>query len=160
MKAKIKSIAQLKNIVTTLKSMGKRIVFTNGCFDILHAGHVQYLEAAKQKGDVLIVAVNSDASVKRLKGKLRPIVPERDRLKVIAALESVDFVVRFNDTTPFKLIELLKPHVLIKGGDWKKGAIVGAQVVRSYGGKVCTIPLLKGRSSSTILLKIVTTAGN
>ncbi len=137
-----------------MKSQGKRVVFTNGCFDILHYGHTKYLQDARAKGDYLIVALNSDSSIKKIKGKDRPIVNQSDRLKVVAALGCVDSVVLFNQDTPIRLIRELKPDILVKGGDWDKARIVGADFVQGYGGKVLTIKLVKGRSTSAIIRKI------
>jgi len=154
---KIKSLAELKKILVGLKKKGKRVVFTNGCFDILHYGHVMYLEAAKKKGDILIVAVNSDASVKRIKGLKRPLVSELDRANIIAALESVNYVVIFSEDTPLEIIKKLKPDILIKGSDWKDKPIVGADFVRASGGKVAVIKLAKGRSTTGIIRKIIET---
>ena len=152
---KIISTTSLKLKIKRLKQDGKRIVFTNGCFDILHYGHTKYLQDAKSKGDYLVVAVNSDASIRKIKDKNRPVIKQSDRLKVIAALGCVDFVVLFNEDNPLKLIKALKPDVLIKGSDWSKKRIVGADFVESYGGKVETINLVKGRSTSAIIEKIV-----
>ena len=151
---KIKNIAQLKRITSRLKFQGKTIVFTNGCFDLLHYGHVKYLQDAKKKGDVLVVGINSDASVKRIKGKKRPVVNERDRLRLIASLESVDYVVLFKEDTPLKIIKFIKPDVLIKGADWNKNNIVGKDSVISYGGRVSTIKFLKGYSTSNLIEQI------
>ena len=151
---KIKSLGELKKIIPALRSRGKRIVFTNGCFDILHYGHTKYLEDAKEKGDILVVAVNSDASVKRLKGKRRPVVGEKDRLKVVAALESVDYVLLFKEDTPLKVISALKPDILVKGADWKKNSIVGSDIVSGRGGKVTRIKLAPGRSTTNLIKKI------
>jgi len=137
-----------------LKQKGKRIVFTNGCFDILHYGHVKYLQDARSKGDYLVVAVNSDSSVKKIKAKNRPVIAQGDRLKTVAALASVDFVVLFNEDNPLRLIKTLKPDILIKGADWSKQKIIGADFVESYGGKVLTVKLVKGRSTSAIIEKI------
>jgi D-glycero-beta-D-manno-heptose 1-phosphate adenylyltransferase len=147
--SKIKSPAALKRILTQLKR--KRFVFTNGCFDILHKGHVTYLEKAKKLGDGLIVALNSDESVRRLKGPQRPINPLSDRLEVMAALESVDFVTWFDSDTPLELIQLLKPQILVKGGDWKIPQIVGAPDVLSWGGKVYSLNYIPGRSTTEII---------
>jgi D-beta-D-heptose 7-phosphate kinase/D-beta-D-heptose 1-phosphate adenosyltransferase len=151
---KIKSINRLRKIVNLLKSKGKRIVFTNGCFDILHYGHAKYLEEAKKKGDILVVAVNSDSSVRRLKGNRRPVVREKERVRLVSALESVDFVTVFSDATPIKVITALKPDVLVKGGDWKNSNIVGREFVESYRGKVLAIPYVSGLSSSSLIKKI------
>lgn len=157
LKDKIKSLASLKKIVAALKSKRRKIVFTNGCFDLVHYGHIQYLEDAKQRGDILIVGVNSDASVKSIKGDKRPLCPESDRLRVIAALESVDYVVSFNEATPLRVIKELKPDVLVKGADWKKSAIVGSDFVKHFGGKVSAIRLVKGRSTTNLIKKIAET---
>ena len=153
--SKVKTLSELKKISEKLRKNAKKIVFTNGCFDLLHLGHICYLEKAKKKGDILIVALNSDSSVRRIKGSKRPILPETDRARIIAALESVDYVVVFNEITPLKVIKALKPNVLIKGRDWKVDDIVGKDVVRSTGGRVATIPLLKGRSTKLIIKKVV-----
>lgn len=153
----IKKFKQLKGllaILPRLKAAGKKIVFTNGCFDILHYGHVQYLEKAKQKGDILIVALNSDASIKRIKGCGRPIVKEKDRALVVSGLESVDFVVLFRQDTPLNAIQAIKPDVLVKGADWQKNNIAGADFVSSYGGKIETVKLATGRSTSNLIKKI------
>jgi len=151
---KIKNILSLRNLVLRLKKQRKKIVFTNGCFDILHYGHVKYLEDAKKKGDILIVGINSDSSIKRIKGPKRPLVNEKDRMRILAALESVTYTCLFKEATPINLIKAIKPHTLIKGADWDKGKIVGADFVKSYGGKVFTIPLVKDRSTTKIIEKI------
>lgn len=151
---KIISLSSLIRKVRALKQKGKRIVFTNGCFDILHFGHVKYLQDAKAKGDYLVVAVNSDSSIKKIKAKNRPVIGQGDRLKTIAALASVDFAVLFNEDNPLKIITALSPDVLIKGADWSKERIVGADFVESYGGKVATVNLVKGRSTSALIKKI------
>lgn len=151
---KIKKIGALKKIVASLKIKNKKIVFTNGCFDLLHLGHVKYLEQAKKKGDILIVAVNSDSSVRKIKGKGRPLNNENDRVSLIAALESVDYAVIFSDETPIKIIQAIRPDILIKGADWKKDNIVGSKFVASYGGKALTIELIKGRSTTNLIRKI------
>ena len=151
---KIKSRAQLKGVLSRLKARGKSIVFTNGCFDLLHYGHIKYLADAKRKGDILVVAINSDASVKRIKGRKRPIVKQLDRARIIAALEAVDFVTIFNEDTPINVIKLLSPDVLVKGADWGKNRIVGNEFVSSYGGKILNIKLAKGRSTTNLLSKI------
>lgn len=141
-------------IVRALRRRGRRVVFTNGCFDILHAGHVSYLEAARNKGDVLVVGVNSNASVRRLKGRRRPVVPQVQRAAVVAALEAVDYVVVFSEDTPERLILAIEPDVLAKGGDWKLEDIVGSQFVQRSGGKVFSIPLVKGLSTTALVKKI------
>ena len=152
---KIKNLNQLKRITSRLKSQGKTIVFTNGCFDLLHYGHVKYLQEAKQKGDILVVAINSDASVRKIKGKKRPLVSENDRLRIIAALESVDYAILFKENTPLEIIKSLRPDILVKGADWNKNNIAGNDIVLTYGGKVDTIDLIKGRSTTNLIKKIV-----
>lgn len=157
LKDKIKSPGELKEILLRLQAGGKKVVFTNGCFDILHYGHVKYLEDAKKKGDVLVVAVNSDSSVKKIKGDNRPVTRERYRLATIASLASVDYVLLFKEETPLKIIKLLKPDILIKGADWEKKKIVGRDFVSSYGGKVTTLKLIKGCSTTGLIKKIAKT---
>lgn len=154
-KNKIKEIKELSKIIKVLKASGNIIGFTNGCFDIIHAGHVNYLEEAKERCDILIVAVNSDASVKKIKDKGRPLTKENDRINIAAALSSVTYVTLFNEKTPLKAIKTLRPNLLIKGADWDKKNIVGADFVKSYGGKIVTIPYLKGYSSTLIIKNII-----
>lgn len=151
---KIKKISQLQKIIRRLKAAGKKVVFTNGCFDLLHAGHVQYLEKAKAAGDILVVALNSDSSIRRIKGNVRPIINEKDRLRIIAGLESVDYAVLFDEDTPLKTIEKLKPDILVKGADWSKNKIAGSDFVAGYGGEVLRIKLTKGRSTTNLIKKI------
>ncbi len=151
---KIKTRRQLLAIVDKYKKQGKKIAFTNGCFDILHSGHIKYLEAAKNKADILLVAVNTDSSVKKIKGLKRPINKQSDRIKVLSAISCIDYLTFFGEETPLNLIKLLKPDVLIKGGDWDIKKIVGSAVVRSYGGKVITIPYIKGYSTTNLIKKI------
>ena len=153
--SKIKSPKELKNIISRLKRQNKIIAFTNGCFDILHYGHINYLERAKTKTDILVVAINSDSSIRRLKGNTRPIMKLNDRMRIVAALESVDFVTSFNQDTPSKIIGFLKPDILLKGGDWNKNRIVGKDIVESYGGRAITLPYIRGRSSSKIINKFL-----
>lgn len=145
---KIIDSAQLKAIVDELKSQDKRIVFTNGCFELLHRGHVRCLQAAKQHGDILVVGLNSDSSLAALKGAQRPLQPEGDRAEVLAALACVDFVVIFDELDPLNLVNLLKPNVLVKGGDYSKEGIVGAKEVESWGGKVIIVPLVTSSDGS------------
>lgn len=152
MSKKIATLRRLKNILR--RSDAKRVVFTNGCFDILHYGHVAYLEKAKALGDILVIGLNSDTSVRRLKGKARPINNETDRARVLAALACVDYVVLFSQNTPLELIKTLRPDVLVKGGDWDVSCIVGAEEVLADGGKVCVIPYIKSRSTTGIIDKI------
>ena len=149
------SLAKLQRVVRRLRRRGKRIAFTNGCFDLLHAGHLDYLEKIKSRADILVVALNSDRSVRRLKkGPGRPLVPERERARLVAALKPVDFVVLFSEPTPLKVIRALQPDVLAKGGDWKKEAIVGREVVERRGGKVIVVPYLKGHSTTGLVRRI------
>jgi len=151
---KVMFFTSLAETVDLLKASGKTIVFTNGCFDILHAGHVTYLAEARRLGDVLIVGVNSDASVRTLKGPRRPIVPQEERATVLAALEAVDYVVVFDEPTPYTLIEAIRPHVLVKGGDWSTESVVGRDIVEANGGRVVIIPFVPGLSTTNIIDKI------
>lgn len=154
--AKIVSRADLKKICESLRAEGRRIVFTNGCFDILHAGHVTYLNFCKQQGDVLVLGLNSDASVRRQnKGPERPINHEEDRARVLSAMADVDFVCIFGEDKPIGLIKAVRPDVLVKGADWKgRGGVVGADIVEAYGGQVAYAPVLKGRSTTNIVDKL------
>jgi D-beta-D-heptose 7-phosphate kinase/D-beta-D-heptose 1-phosphate adenosyltransferase len=149
--SKIVSVKSLQAKIKAHKRSGKRIAFTNGCFDILHWGHVSYLEKAKGHDRVLIVALNSDASVRKLKGKGRPVNNERSRAHVLAALACVDYVTVFSEPTPLSLIKRLKPDILIKGADWKDKPVAGADVVQRSGGRVQFIEFLDGYSTSSIL---------
>ena len=139
----------LKTVIDRLKADGKKIVFTNGCFDIIHIGHVRYLREAKKLGDVLVIGLNSDSSVSRLKPK-RPINPESHRAEVLSSLEMVDYVTIFNEDTPYELIKHLKPDVLVKGGDWKKEDIVGSDIVP----EVHSLPYISGISTTEIVNRI------
>ncbi len=141
---KILSRKDLEKQVEALKREGKRIVFTNGCFDILHIGHVNYLEQAKALGDTLILALNSDASVRSIKGSPRPIVPQEERAYILASLEVVDYVIIFDEDTPLTLIEDIEPDVLVKGGDWDQETVVGGASVEKRGGRVVIIPQVRG----------------
>jgi D-beta-D-heptose 7-phosphate kinase/D-beta-D-heptose 1-phosphate adenosyltransferase len=132
---------------------GKKVVFTNGCFDLLHIGHVRYLQAAKTLGDILVVALNTDASVRKLKGPTRPVQTENDRAEILAALECVDFTLLFGEETPERIIKQIKPDALAKGGDWKIEQIVGAPFVQSYGGKVYSLPFVDGKSTTKLIEK-------
>jgi D-beta-D-heptose 7-phosphate kinase/D-beta-D-heptose 1-phosphate adenosyltransferase len=152
---KVKNIRALKSIAAGLKARRKRIVFTNGCFDILHVGHIRYLRKAKSLGDILVVGLNTDRSVRLIKGEKRPIVPQEDRAEVLASLEFVDYVVFFDEPDPFTLIGKVKPHVLVKGADWTKDKIVGRDLVEKAGGRVVRIPLVPGASSTGVIEKII-----
>lgn len=141
----------IKKTTEEFKNTGKKIVFTNGCFDILHRGHAEYLEQAKSLGDLLVVGVNSDTSVKRLKGKDRPINNEKDRAFMLDKLKPVDVVTIFTEDTPFNLISEIFPDVLVKGGDWKEDDIVGSDVVKSHGGKVISLKFVDRYSTTAII---------
>lgn len=141
-------------LVTILKRGGKRIVFTNGCFDILHAGHVRYLAAAKKLGDILVLGLNTDESVRHLKGPTRPVNSEQDRAEVVGALASVDFVVLFGEQTAETVLRKVQPDVYAKGADYVARPLPEADIVRSYGGEVAFIPLVEGRSTSNIIKRI------
>lgn len=153
-KHKIRLKEDLVSILDSVRENNKKIVFTNGCFDLLHAGHIQYLNQARQLGDVLIVAVNSDRSVKALKGNNRPILPEQDRLVIIASLCFVNYVVLFDEDTPYDVISVLKPDILVKGGDYKPEDVVGKDIVEEYEGEVVIIPYEENKSTTDIIEKI------
>jgi len=146
---KILSRNDLRERVAQLKGEGKRIVFTNGCFDILHIGHVRYLEEAKELGDILVLALNSDASVRSIKGPLRPVVPQDERAYIMASLEVVDYVTIFDEETPLTLIEDIAPDILVKGGDWTPDTVVGRETVAQQGGRVVIIPQISESSTGT-----------
>lgn len=152
--SKILTPAVLSRLLRLAQAQGQRVVFTNGCFDLLHAGHVKVLERARRCGDLLVVGLNSDRSTRALKGPDRPIVPERSRAQLLAALECVDYVSIFDAPTPYRLIAMLRPDVLIKGADWSAQQIVGSDLVKRYGGRIVRIPLLKGYSTTKILEQI------
>ena len=154
MKNKLKTWEEITSIIKGLKNQNKKIVFTNGCFDILHSGHVQYLTEAKELGDILILGLNSDSSVKRLKGNDRPINNEQERVIVLSALFSISYIVIFEDDTPYKLINHIKPDILVKGGDWKPKDIVGSDIVGSYNGEVKSLSFIDGKSSTDIINKL------
>ena len=154
--SKIKSRTEASELTRQWRADGLSVVFTNGCFDILHLGHVDYLERAKKLGDKLVVALNTDQSVQRLKGPERPVVNESSRARVMAALQFVDLVVLFDEETPLELIEALKPDILVKGGDYTVETIVGADFVIARGGKVVPLPLVDGYSTTTFVNKIKT----
>ncbi len=153
--SKLLNIESLIHARERMRREGKRVVFTNGCFDLLHPGHVRYLAEARALGDALIVALNSDRSVRLLKGEGRPILEEGDRAEVIAALEAVDFVIVFDEDTPQELIARLLPDVLVKGGDWPVDKIVGRKEVETAGGEVVTLPYVEGSSTSDVIKRII-----
>jgi D-glycero-beta-D-manno-heptose 1-phosphate adenylyltransferase len=148
------SHTELIKLRTQWKQLGKKVVFTNGCFDIIHRGHVEYLTKAKALGDVLIVGMNTDASVRRLKGPQRPVVEQDDRAFVLAALRVVDYVCLFDEDTPYELIKAVVPDILVKGSDWSVDKIVGKDIVEATGGIVQTIDFIPNRSTTTIIQKI------
>ena len=145
---------EASKLIEDLKKQGKQVVFTNGCFDILHVGHMTYLEEAKEFGDYLFVGVNSDESVKRLKGPTRPINNEEDRAQLLAGLKAVDYTVIFTEDTPVELIGELKPSIHVKGGDYKKEDLPETKIVESYGGRVEIVSLVEGKSTSNVVKKI------
>ena len=142
-------------ILDGLRDKGKKIVFTNGCFDLLHVGHLRYLEQARKEGDLLVLGLNSDRSVRELKGPTRPLLPQEERAEMMAALSMVDYIVIFDERTPLHLIKELRPDILVKGGDWKREDIVGGQEVESAGGKVVVVPEIPGRSTSNLIAEII-----
>ena len=154
MSGKLKTLDELIKIAAQARRNGKSVVFTNGCFDLLHRGHVHVLRQAKAAGDLLVVAINSDQSVKAIKGPTRPVTAEMDRLELIAAMEMVDYVILFDEPDPSKLITAIKPNVLAKGGDWGTDGVVGADIVEREGGRVLLVPYLKGYSTSEIIERI------
>jgi D-beta-D-heptose 7-phosphate kinase/D-beta-D-heptose 1-phosphate adenosyltransferase len=151
---KVVALPALSREIESRRKLGQRIVFTNGCFDILHAGHVEYLQSARSQGDVLVVGLNSDASVRRLKGPDRPVNPIDARVRVLTSLHAVDYVTVFDEATPLELIKALRPDVLVKGADYRKEDVVGAEFVESYGGKVYLAPLRQGYSTTNLLEKL------
>lgn len=158
LKDKIKTLDELLHVRKELRGRGKKFVFTNGCFDLLHAGHLWTLASARSAGDALLVAINSDRSVGKLKGPHRPVVSEEERREVLAALDCVDYVAIFDEDDPGNLISRLLPDLLVKGGDWAHDAIIGREVVEKNGGRVLRVPPLPGHSSTDIIDKILKTA--
>ena len=152
---KIKTAKELLPLLAILRAAGKKVVFTNGCFDIIHTGHTRYLAKAKAFGDVLVVAVNSDSSVRRIKGEKRPINPEADRMEILAALQSVDFITLFDEPDPYRIISEIQPDVLVKGGDWQIEKIIGRDIVEARGGRVISAGYIEGASTTGIIEKIV-----
>ncbi len=155
MLSKIVKLKDLVQKISILRVSGRPIVFTNGCFDILHVGHVRYLAAARSEGDVLVVGLNSDESTRSIKQENRPIVSQDQRAEVLAGLECVDYITVFNEPDPLKLIQALKPDVLVKGADWKEEDIIGADVVKEGGGKVVRVDVVPDISTSRIIQRIV-----
>jgi D-beta-D-heptose 7-phosphate kinase/D-beta-D-heptose 1-phosphate adenosyltransferase len=153
--SKIMELEDAKRLRATLKEQGKKVVFTNGCFDILHPGHTRYLEQARALGDHLLVAVNSDSSVRAIKGPKRPVVDEKSRAEVLAALAFVDTVIIFDEETPLEVINELVPDILVKGGDWPEDRIIGSDTVKKAGGRVERIPFAEGFSTSLIVEAVI-----
>lgn len=151
---KLKNLAELTAIAAQARKDGKCVVFTNGCFDLLHRGHVHILRQAKAGGDILIVGINSDRSVHSIKGPKRPILPQTDRIELIAAMEMVDYVIVYDEPDPYNLIAAIKPNLLAKGGDWSAEKIIGADIVERDGGRVAVIPYLPGNSTTEIIERI------
>ncbi len=149
--SKIQHREKLAEILSPLRKEGKILVFTNGCFDLLHVGHVRYLRAARKQGDLLVLGLNSDASVRALKGEKRPLIPQEQRAEVLAALACVDYITFFDEKDPLRLIQTVKPHVLVKGADWAEADIIGGDFVKSLGGRVERISVVPGASTSGII---------
>ena len=156
---KILDRATLQRKLDTLRQKGRKIAFTNGCFDILHVGHVRYLREASKTGDVLVLALNSDSSVRAIKGEKRPLVPATERAEILAALDFIDFITIFDELTPLDVIKSLKPDILIKGGDWPEEKVVGREEVKKWKGKVVIIPEVQGKSTTNIVEKILQVYG-
>jgi len=154
LKNKILSRPEMDDILIQIREKGLSIVFTNGCFDVLHKGHIHYLAEASDMADILIIGLNTDASVKRLKGPNRPVLDQGSRAIALSALVFVDYIVLFGEDTPLELLKIIKPNILVKGGDYQVEAIIGYDFVTSYGGKVITLPLVKGYSTTSIIKKI------
>jgi D-beta-D-heptose 7-phosphate kinase/D-beta-D-heptose 1-phosphate adenosyltransferase len=152
---KIQSLNNLKKIRARLRKEGQKVVFTNGCFDLIHGGHIHLFRFAKSRGDVLIVALNTDASVRKIKGPSRPVFPLKERYEILSAIEHIDYLTSFSEETPQTIIAALLPDVLVKGGDWASDEIVGKKEVEKAGGKVVRAPYLKGHSSTDIIEKIL-----
>ncbi len=159
MKKKIIPGFQIEDLISDLKKKGQKIVFTNGCFDLLHVGHVRYLQEARTLGDCLIVGLNSNQSIGLIKDPARPLISEEQRAEVLAALTCVDYITLFDEADPFQLIEKIRPHVLVKGADWSMNSIIGADLVSSYGGEVRRVELVPSISTSEIINRIISRYG-
>jgi rfaE bifunctional protein nucleotidyltransferase chain/domain len=160
MSSKVLSRDDLARILETRRGRGARIVFTNGCFDLLHVGHLRYLAQARSLGDLLVVGLNSDSSVRLLKGQNRPLIPEAERAEMLAGLEAVNYVCIFEEATPDSLIDTVRPDVHVKGGDYREADLPEAEVVRRHGGRVEIIPFVEGKSTTNIIARILETYGN
>lgn len=156
---KVRKLKDLLAIRRRLKRQGQKVVFTNGCFDLLHGGHIRLFREAKKLGDVLIVALNTDSSVRKIKGPARPVFPLRERFEILSAIEDIDYLTSFTADTPHEIISALLPDILVKGGDWKPLEVVGKKEVEEAGGRVVIIPYLKGRSSSSLINKVLAGSG-
>ena len=155
MQNKVKTVQELRPLLEILRATGEKIVFTNGCFDIIHTGHTRYLTVARSFGDLLVVAVNSDSSVSTIKGDKRPINSQAERAEALAALESVDYVTIFDEPDPYKVISALQPDALVKGGDWPIEKIIGRDIVEARGGRVINVPYVEGASTTGIIERIL-----
>ncbi len=147
--------SQLAPVLKNLQNQGQKVVFTNGVFDLLHLGHVTYLQEARKQGDLLVVGLNSDTSVKRIKGPLKPLLPLEERAEMLLALSCVDYTTFFEEDNPFNVIQILQPDVLVKGGDWAIDKIIGGDLVQARGGKVMNIPVVEGRSTTNLIEMVV-----
>ena len=154
MNSKLVTSKNFSSLLKTLKKKNKRIVFTNGCFDLIHPGHIKLLKEAHKFGDILILGLNSDSSIKKIKGASRPILNQKARIEIFSSIEFIDYIVIFNEATPFRLIKKIRPDVLVKGADWQKANIIGRKFVENYAGKVKTVKLKKGYSTSAIIERI------
>jgi D-beta-D-heptose 7-phosphate kinase/D-beta-D-heptose 1-phosphate adenosyltransferase len=143
--------SQLAPVLKNLQNQGRKVVFTNGVFDLLHLGHVTYLQEARKQGDLLVVGLNSDASVRRIKGPLKPLLPVEERAEMLLALDCVDYTTFFEEDDPYNIIKILRPDVLVKGGDWALDKMIGGDLVQSWGGKVMNIPVVEGRSTTNLI---------
>jgi len=152
--------SKLAPVLRNLQSQGKKAVFTNGVFDLLHLGHVTYLQEARKQGDLLVVGLNSDASVRRIKGPLKPLLPLAERAEMLLALECVDYTTFFEEENPYNIIKILRPDILVKGGDWAVDKIIGGDLVQSWGGKVMNIPVVEGRSTTNLIQMVVERFGS
>lgn len=152
--------AKLAPILKNRKNLGQKVVFTNGVFDLLHLGHVTYLQEARRQGDLLVVGLNSDASVRRIKGPLKPLLPLSERAEMLMALSCVDYVSFFEEDDPYNIVKILQPDILVKGGDWALDKIIGADLVQSWGGKVMNIPVVEGRSTTNLIQMVVERFGD
>ena len=152
---KLVHIDKIAALMKSLKKKGKSVVFTNGCFDLIHPGHIKLLKQAGKYGDILFLGINSDKSIKQIKGPSRPVMKEKERITVLSAIEYIDFITVFNEPTPINLIKKIRPDALVKGSDWPKSEIVGKEFVESYGGKVFTIELKPGISTSSLIKRIL-----